>query len=96
MCVVKTVDARSRSIASSGRQSLLLHELAHPLELEERRVPLVQVEDRRLEAEPAQHADAADAEHELLPQPVLTVAAVEVSVTSRDQSGFPSIFVSRR
>ena len=38
---------------------------------------LVQVEDRRLEPEPAQHADAADAEQDLLPQPVLPVAAVE-------------------
>ena len=38
---------------------------------------LVQVEDRRLEAEPAEHAHAADAEHELLAEPVLAVAAVE-------------------
>ena len=77
VCVVKTVDARSRSSASRGRQPLLLDELAHALELEKGRVPLVQVEDRRIEAEPAQHAHAADAEHELLAQPVLAVAAVE-------------------
>ncbi len=77
VCVVNTVDARSRSSASARRELLLLDELAHPLELEERRVSLVQVEDRRLEAEAAQHAHAADAEHELLPQPVLAVAAVE-------------------
>ena len=74
----------------AGRQSLLLHELAHALELEERRVPLVQVEDRRLEAEPPQHADAADAEHELLPQPVLAVAAVEdVRDVARPGRGSP-------
>ena len=60
-----------------GRQALLLHELAHALELEERGVALVQVEDRRLEPEPAQHADAADTEQDLLPQPVRPVAAVE-------------------
>ena len=59
------------------RQALLLHELAHALELEERGVALVQVEDRRLEPEPAQHADAADTEQDLLPQPVRPVAAVE-------------------
>ena len=38
---------------------------------------LVQVEDRWLEPQPAQHADAADAEQNLLPQPVRAVAAVE-------------------
>ena len=38
---------------------------------------LVHVEDGRLEAERAQRADAADAEDELLPEPVLAVAAVE-------------------
>ncbi len=35
------------------------------------------MEPRRRKAEPAQHADAADAEHELLAQPVDAVAAVE-------------------
>ena len=59
------------------RQALLLHELAHALELEERGVALVQVEDCRLEPEPAQHPDAADTEQDLLPQPVRPVAAVE-------------------
>ncbi len=37
----------------------------------------VHVEHRRRKAEPAQHADAADAEHELLAQPVDAVATVE-------------------
>ena len=55
----------------------LLGELAQPLELEERRVALVHVEDRRRQAEAAQDAHAADAEHELLAQPVPAVAAVE-------------------
>ena len=61
-----------------AREAAVLDELAQPLELEERRVALVHVEDGRLEPEPAQHAHAADAEHELLPQPVLAVAAVEL------------------
>jgi hypothetical protein len=56
----------------------LLHELAQALELEERRVALVHVEDRRVEAQPANRAYATDAEHELLVQAVLTVAAVEL------------------
>ena len=38
---------------------------------------LVHVEDRRLEAEPAQHANAADPEHELLAHAVLAIAAVQ-------------------
>ena len=58
-------------------EALLLDELAQPLQLEERRVPFVHVEHRRLEAERTQHADAADAEHELLTQPVPPVAAVQ-------------------
>ncbi len=58
-------------------ESFFLDELAQSLELEERRVALVHVEHRRLEPERAQHADAADAEHELLAQPVLPVAAVQ-------------------
>ena len=59
------------------RQPLLLDELAHPLELEKRGVPFVQVEDGRLEAESSEDAHAADAEQDLLPQPVRAVAAVE-------------------
>ena len=88
VCVVKTVEARSRSSASSAGEALLLDELAHPLELEEGGVALVQVEDGRLEPEPAQHADAADAEQDLLPQPVLAVAAVE-RVGDAPSPGFP-------
>ena len=66
VCVVKTVDARSRAMRVVARELLLLDELAQPLELEERGVPLVHVEDRRLDAERAQRPDAAEAEHELL------------------------------
>ena len=52
-------------------------QLAHALEHEERGVALVHVEDRRLEPERPQRAHAADPEDELLPQPLLAVAAVQ-------------------
>src|SRR3954453_23436545 len=55
----------------------VLDELAHALELQERRVALVQVEHRRVDAEPPQRAHAPDPENELLPQAVTAVAAVE-------------------
>ena len=58
-------------------EAVSLDELAQALELEERRVAFVHVEHRRLETELAEDADAADAEHELLAQPVLPVAAVQ-------------------
>ena len=60
------------------RELHFLDELAQPFELQERRVALVHVEDGRIEPECAEHAHAADAEHELLPEPVLAVAAVEL------------------
>ena len=53
------------------------NERAQPLDLEEGRVPLVQVEDAGLDPERRQRADAADAEQQLLSDPVLAVAAVE-------------------
>ena len=53
------------------------HELAHPLEAEEAGVPLVGVEHLGLQAEGAQRPDTADAEHDLLAQPVVFVAPVE-------------------
>ena len=59
------------------RLALFLHQLAHPLELKKGGVPLVEVEDGRLEPEAAQDADAADPEQDLLPQPVRPVPAVE-------------------
>ena len=60
-----------------GRDGVFLDELAQPLELEERGVPLVHVEHRRRETELSQHAHTADPEHELLPDPVHAVAAVQ-------------------
>jgi len=60
------------------RQPVLAHEAADALEAEEGRVALVHVEDDGLEAERAQRAHAADAEHDLLPDAVLLVAAVEL------------------
>ena len=51
--------------------------LADALEREEPGVTLVGVEDLRVQAERAQRTHAADAEDDLLAQPVLDVAAVE-------------------
>ena len=62
-----------------GRLQPLLHERARPLDLQERGVALVQVEDGRLDPERRQRADAADPEQQLLPDAVLAVAAVERS-----------------
>ena len=61
-----------------SREVPVLDELAQPLELQERRVALVHVEDGRVEPEAAEHAHPADAEHEFLPEPVLAVASVEL------------------
>ncbi len=55
----------------------LRRELAQPFDLQEGRVALVQVEDVRLDPERRERADTADAEQELLADPVLAVAAVE-------------------
>ena len=52
-------------------------ERAQPLDLEEGGVAFVQVEDVRLDPERGERADAADAEQQLLADPVLAVAAVE-------------------
>ena len=52
-------------------------QLAQPLEREQGRVPFVQVEDGRRDAQATQRADAADPEDNLLADPVLAVAAVE-------------------
>ena len=61
-----------------SRQAPILDELAQALQLEKCGVALVQVEDGRVDTELAKHAHARDAEHELLVQAVLTVAAVEL------------------
>src|SRR2546426_1103682 len=45
----------------------------------------VHVEDRRLDAEPAQRAQAADSEHELLPDAVLAEIPVPVEEADRRQ-----------
>jgi hypothetical protein len=59
------------------RRVLVFDQNAHSLECGEGGVALVQVEDGRPEAERRERADAADAEHELLPDTRLAVAAVE-------------------
>ncbi len=54
-----------------------LDERAHALEHEEGRVALVEVEHGRPDAQRFERADAADAEQQLLADPVLAVAAVQ-------------------
>ena len=76
VCVVKTLPRAHRLDGRLERQPAG-HELADALEAEEPRVALVHVEHVGLQAERAQGADAADAEHDLLAQAVVLVAAVE-------------------
>jgi hypothetical protein len=53
------------------------HGARDAFEREERRVPLVHVADRRREPDGGERVDAADAEHDLLPDAELLVAAVK-------------------
>ena len=76
VCVVNTPPARTASTASAKVRPLG-DELADALERQEAGVALVGVEHLGLEAERPQHAHAADAEHDLLAQAVLGVAAVQ-------------------
>ena len=69
--------AAARRLDGGGERQPRCHELADPLEAEEAGVALVGVEHVGLQAEGAQRPDAADAEHDLLAQPVVLVAAVE-------------------
>ena len=80
--VVKTVPARAACSASSKVEALRLDELADALETQEAGVALVGVEHLGLggagdAAERAQGAHAADAEQQLLLEPVLSAAAVQ-------------------
>ena len=85
VCVVKTVPARvtSRAVSKSSAGPVLGHrQLADPLEAEEAGVALVGVEHLGLGVageprERAHGADAADAEEQLLEEPVLGGAAVQ-------------------
>ncbi len=69
--------ARAHDLQRVLRVAAALDEHAHALEREEARVPLVHVEHGGLDAAGGERLDAADAEQDLLPQPVLAVAAVE-------------------
>ena len=76
MCVVKTVVWRiSFERVVEGRAAL--DEIADALQHDEGRVPFVEVEDRRLDAERLQRADAADAEDDFLLHAGFAVAAVQ-------------------
>ncbi len=67
-----------------GERQALLGPFADPFEPEEPGMTLVRVEHLRREPERPQRPDAADAEHDLLAQPVLLVAAVQ-AVGDRDR-----------
>ena len=60
-------------------QPLAAHEQRRALERQERRVPLVHVVARRTQVHGAQQAHAAAAQHDLLLDPHLALAAVEVA-----------------
>ncbi len=62
---------------AGGEPRLGSHELAGPLDEQEGRVPLVQMPDRRLDAERTQGANAADAEDQLLAEAHLPPADVQ-------------------
>ena len=74
--VVNTPPPRTASIGRVEREAGG-DELADPLQPEEAGVALVGVEHVGLQAEGPQRPHAADAEHDLLAQPVVLVAAVE-------------------
>ena len=69
--------ARPHRFDRLGERQPLLGPLPHPFEAEEPGVALVGVEHLGMQAERPQGPDAADAEHDLLAEPVLLVAAVE-------------------
>ena len=75
---VRGEDRRAADVLERRRR---LHpvgdELAHSLDLQKCRVALVEMEDRRLDPECGERSHAADAEQQLLTDPVLAVAAVE-------------------
>ena len=75
--VVKTRRHRHLAHGVGRLEPLALDDLPRPLEQGERRVPLVQVEHRRLDADHAERPVAADAEQDLLLDARLLVAAVE-------------------
>ena len=75
--VVKTMPAEAIARASSKVRSLLAHQLADPLERQERRVALVQVADFRAPPEHVQRSQPADPQQQLLANPHVAVAAVQ-------------------
>ena len=77
VCVVKTLLERAASTLSSKAEFAVAHIDAHLLEREKGGVAFVHVEDGGLEAHRLQGAHAADAEHDLLADAGIDIAAVE-------------------
>ena len=75
--VVNSALARTAHSAASNGSPSSSHQLAHALELEERGMPFVHVPDRRLQTQRPQHPHPADAQHHLLRDAHLLVAAVQ-------------------
>ena len=75
------VRREDRCVTHRGERIVEAHafgdELVNPLQDHERRVPFVQMPDRRRNAERAQRANAADAQDDFLLQPGLAIAAVQ-------------------
>jgi len=71
-------DVEARGDRGVGGEALVLHQDAHALEPDERRVALVHVAHHGVEAERVQGAQAAHSQHDLLADAVLLVAAVEL------------------
>ena len=77
--VVKTLLTRVASSASSNVELLALDEQPDALDREESRVAFVHVEDGGLVAERLKRAHAADAEHDLLANARIVIAAVKLA-----------------
>ncbi len=77
VCVVNTVFAATASIAD-GIVEPLLHQRARAFEHQERGMTFVDVPDGGLELERLERAHAAHAEHDLLLDAHLAIAAVEL------------------
>ena len=75
--VVNTLPAAARSRASEKVRPSSRNELPDLLQADERGVPLVDVPDRRPEPQELQRAQPSDAEHDLLADAHLLVAAVQ-------------------
>ncbi len=76
--MVKTLLAREACSASSKLKTVIRHQNANALDGQECGMPFVHVIDGGAEAQRLERAQAADAEHDLLVNALVIVAAVEL------------------